>query len=68
MQKPQNPNRSRFAKKFIGDCTVFVSENEKMLKNKNIKNVFISSSTTRASAEHYLNNYKDLIEYLNIEE
>lgn len=55
-------------RKFIGDCTVFVSENEKMLKNKIIKKVFISSSTTRTSAEHYLNNYKDLIEYLNIEE
>lgn len=55
-------------RKFIGDCTVFISENEKMLKNKIIKKVFISSSTTRASTEYYLNNYKDLIEYLNIEE
>ncbi|MBT0879398.1 restriction endonuclease [Campylobacter sp. 2018MI01] len=41
-------------RKFLGDCAVFVNENEKMLKNKTIKKVFISSSEPRASAEYYL--------------
>lgn len=61
----KNPPKQELLRKFIGDCELYIKNNENKLKNKIIKKIFVTSCEQKDyGVEKFLNENQNIITYL----
>lgn len=54
-------------RKFIGDCKIYEEKNKYKIKNREIKRIFASNSTADYGANKFLNENRNILEFLRIQ-
>lgn len=54
-------------RKFIGDCKIYEENNKYKIKDKEIKRIFVSNSTADYGADRFLNENRNILEFLRIQ-
>ena len=54
-------------RKFIGDCKIYEEKNKYKIKDREIKRIFASNSTTDYGANKFLNENRNILEFLRIQ-
>lgn len=54
-------------RKFIGDCKIYEEKNKYKIKDREIKRIFASNSTTDYGANRFLNENRNILEFLRIQ-
>lgn len=53
-------------RKFIGDCKIYEEKNKYKIKDREIKRIFASNSTADYGADRFLNENRNILEFLRI--
>lgn len=54
-------------RKFIGDCKIYEEKNKYKIKDREIKRIFASNSTADYGANRFLNENRNILEFLRIQ-
>ena len=54
-------------RKFIGDCKIYEEKNKYKIKEREIKRIFASNSTADYGADRFLNENRNILEFLRIQ-
>ena len=54
-------------RKFIGDCKIYEEKNKYKIKDREIKRIFASNSTADYGADRFLNENRNILEFLRIQ-
>lgn len=54
-------------RKFIGDCAIYENKYKDKIKNREIKRIFVSNSTADYGAMQFINQNKDIVEFMRIQ-
>lgn len=54
-------------RKFIGDCKIYEEKNKYKIKDREIKRIFASNSTADYGADKFLNENRNILEFLRIQ-
>lgn len=54
-------------RKFIGDCKIYEEKNKYKIKEREIKRIFVSNSTADYGANKFLNENRNILEFLRIQ-
>ncbi|MCI7501342.1 MAG: restriction endonuclease [Campylobacter sp.] len=54
-------------RKFIGDCKIYEEKNKYKIKDREIKRIFASNSTADYGANKFLNENRNILEFLRIQ-